>query len=127
MTTHALIIDDDIMNLEVLGRLLAAQGATYTTVQDPTRLESALGAVNRVDVVFLDLEMPKMDGYKVFEVLRRKLGANVPVIACTVHLNEIDHARSLGFSGFLGKPLDKARFAEQFKRIQNRQPVWEID
>ena len=127
MPIHALIIDDDSFNLEVLGRLLAAEGAAYTTVQDPTHITATLNNLKQVDVVFLDLEMPKMDGYKAFQLLQSKLGSGVPIIACTVHSNEIETARKLGFAGFLGKPLDKSRFASQFKRIKNNQPVWEAE
>ena len=127
MPIHALIIDDDSFNLEVLGRMLANEGAAYTTVQDPTNITATLNNLKQVDVVFLDLEMPKMDGYKAFKLLQSKLGSGVPIIACTVHSNEIETARSLGFAGFLGKPLDRDRFANQFKRIKNNQPVWEAE
>jgi CheY-like chemotaxis protein len=127
MSIHALVIDDDAMNLEVLGRILSAEGATYTTVQDPTRIEAALNAVKRVDVVFLDLEMPKMDGYKAFTLLKSRLRDDVPIVACTVHLNEIDNARHLGFAGFVGKPIDRKRFTNQLQRILNNQPVWEAE
>jgi two-component system, cell cycle response regulator DivK len=127
MPIHALIIDDDSFNLEVLGRMLAAEGAAYTTVQDPTNITATLNNLKQVDVVFLDLEMPKMDGYKAFQLLTSKLGSGVPIIACTVHSNEIETARKLGFAGFLGKPLDRDRFKDQFKRIQNNQPVWEAE
>jgi CheY-like chemotaxis protein len=127
MPIHALIIDDDSFNLEVLGRLLAAEGAAYTTVQDPTNITATLNNLKQVDVVFLDLEMPKMDGYKAFQLLTSKLGSGVPIIACTVHSNEIETARKLGFAGFLGKPLDRDRFKDQFKRIQNNQPEWEAE
>jgi CheY-like chemotaxis protein len=127
MPIHALIIDDDSFNLEVLGRLLANEGAAYTTVQDPTNITATLNNLKQVDVVFLDLEMPKMDGYKAFQLLTSKLGSGVPIIACTVHSNEIETARKLGFAGFLGKPLDRDRFKNQFKRIQNNQPVWEAE
>jgi len=127
MPIHALVIDDDSFNLEVLGRLLAAEGAAYTTVQDPTHISATLDNLKQVDVVFLDLEMPKMDGYKAFALLQSKLGSGVPIFACTVHTNEIENARSLGFAGFLAKPLDRERFADQWKRIKNNQPVWEAD
>ena len=127
MPIHALIIDDDSFNLEVLGRMLAAEGAAYTTVQDPTNITATLNNLKQVDVVFLDLEMPTMDGYKAFKLLQSQLGSGVPIIACTVHSNEIETARKLGFAGFLGKPLDRDRFANQFKRIKNNQPVWEAE
>ncbi len=127
MATHALIIDDDKLNLEVLGLLLKSEGATFTSVQDPTKLDAILAGQPAFDIVFLDLEMPKIDGYATFNMLRRHLGASVPIIACTVHLNEMESARELGFNGFIGKPLDQTRFVRQFDRIVNNQPVWDTD
>ena len=127
MALHAVVIDDDSFNLEVMGRLLTAHGATSTTIQDPTHIESTLDGLNGVDVIFLDLEMPKMDGYKAFELLRSKLGSGVPIIACTVHTNEMETASELGFAGFVSKPLDAARFKGPLERIMNQQPVWDVD
>jgi len=125
MSINALIIDDDEFNLEVLCRLLKAEGANHIALQDATKIEDALADLPRIDLVFLDLEMPKMDGYQAFELLREKLGDHVPIIACTVHLNEIDNARDLGFTGFLGKPIDQKRFGQQYQDILNGQSIWE--
>jgi len=47
-------------------------------------------------------------------------------VACTVHLNEINRVRELGFTGFISKPLDQKRFPEQVKRILHGEQVWEL-
>src|SRR5664279_2259107 len=95
-STQALVIDDDVDNLEVITRLLAAQGVTSTQAQHSRDIQSVLGGTNQVDIVFLDLEMPEMDGYEAFRLLRNNLGAEVPIVACTVHLNEVNTVRDLG-------------------------------
>ena len=77
------------------------------------------------DIVLLDLEMPKHDGYEVIVTLRKYLDASVPIVACTVHTAEINRTRKLGFSGFIAKPLDMDRFSEQVRRILNGEPIWE--
>ena len=124
---HALIIDDDKFNLEVLQHLLKAEGVSFTALQDPSRLLSILESEEeQIDIVFLDLEMPKFNGYQIFEMIRENLGADVPIIACTVHLNEVDNARELGFNGFMAKPLDRVRFKSQFARLRDNQPVWDL-
>ncbi len=124
---HALIVDDNITNLEVMAEMLAALGVTYTAVQNPTRLGDVLDALERLDVVFLDLEMPGMDGYTVLDILRHDYGITAPIVASTVHLNEIQTAREIGFDSFLGKPLKVSRFPNQLARILNGEPVWEIE
>lgn len=122
---HALIVDDDPNNLEVLARLLTAQGVSYTAIQDPTQVVTTLEEIGSVDVVFLDLEMPKVNGYQVFETLQSIFDTEIPIVACTVYTNELDSAQDLGFHSFLGKPLDAAHFPNQLERILSGESVWE--
>jgi CheY-like chemotaxis protein len=123
---HALLIDDDTKNLAVLAEMLAVENITSTQVSDPTDLGNVLAKMKRVDLVFLDLEMPDVDGYQVLDMLKNEAQIACPIIACTVHLNEVNNARRLGFHSFLGKPLDIDRFPQQLARILNDEPVWEV-
>jgi CheY-like chemotaxis protein len=125
-THHALIIDDNANNVEVLRGLLAEEGISSTSVLDPTRVDTELQGPEQIDIVFCDLEMPKVDGFQLLPMLRRVLGRSVPIITYTVHHSEIDTARRVGFDGFLGKPLDADRFPGLLKRILNGQSVWEL-
>jgi two-component system cell cycle response regulator DivK len=122
---HALIIDDNAYNVEVLQRLLATSGHSFTTLQDPLRLEDVASELDQIDIVFLDLEMPKRSGYEMLQILRDDLGLTVPVVAYTVHTSEMNEARALGFDGFLGKPLDPNRFPDQLAHLLAGQSVWE--
>lgn len=123
---HALIVDDNPYNTEVLEHLLTSLGNSFTTLQDPMRLEDVVTELKQVDIVFLDLEMPKRNGYQMLQILKDDLGLSIPVVAYTVHTGEMDEARALGFDGFLGKPLDPRRFADQLDRLLAGEPVWEI-
>lgn len=121
---HALVIDDNAQNRKVLAQLLAKQGVNSTEIPDPRKLADALPDMGPVNVVFLDLEMPGLDGYDVKNLLRSHLG-DTPIIAYTVHVSEMNVVKQQGFDGFLGKPVDNARFPDQLARILNGQPVWE--
>ena len=121
---NALVIDDNHQNLRVLSQLLTRNHVKCVEVANPLKLNDALVQMQRVDVVFLDLEMPGLDGFSVKKLLREQLG-RVPIIAYTVHVSEIDVVRQHGFDGFLGKPLDSARFPHQLARILNGEGVWE--
>jgi CheY-like chemotaxis protein len=127
MHGHALIIDDNATNLEVMGEMLASQGFTYTLVQNPTTLPDVLVELDQIDIVFLDLEMPGIDGYDVLDMLRQEYGIAAPIVASTVHLNEIANAREMGFDGFVGKPIKVNRFPGQLQRILNGEHIWEAD
>ncbi|MBN1284274.1 MAG: response regulator [Anaerolineae bacterium] len=122
---HALIIDDDAYSIHVMERLLDQENISYTAVADPTRLEEILQTLDAIDIVFLDLEMPKLDGYEVFVILKKHIDATVPIVACTVHTAEINNTRRKGFFSFIAKPLDLDRFSDQLHRILNGVPVWE--
>lgn len=123
---HALVIDDNAKNISVLVRMLDKENVSSTHVEDATHLNTALDNLNQLDVVFLDLEMPTMDGFEVFELLRSNSRLDgVPIIAYTVHVSELSEAHQFGFDGFIGKPLNSSRFPNQLERIFNGEGVWE--
>lgn len=124
-TAHALIIDDNAQNLEVLGRLLTVNGVSHTDLQDPNCLETILVHESHIDVVFLDIEMPKRNGYEVLGLLRQYYDKGLRIVACTVHTDEISTARDIGFNGFLAKPLNPHLFAGQLTQILDGTPVWD--
>lgn len=122
---HALIIDDDAYNVYIMERLFDLENITYTAITDILILEETLKSLESIDFVLLDLEMPKRDGYEIVQVLKRRLDADVPIVACTVHTAEINRTKKLGFSGFIAKPLDMERFSEQIRRVLNGDAVWD--
>ncbi|MCU0464572.1 MAG: response regulator [Anaerolineae bacterium] len=125
MSKHALVIDDNTKNVNILALLLTEQGVTSTLVTNPNLLDEVLVGMGAVDVVFIDLEMPGMNGFDV----RKRLKADprfvhVPLVAYTVHVSEMNVANEAGFDSFLGKPLDSEKFPDQLARILNGEPVW---
>lgn len=125
--THALIIDDDLSNLGVLQQLLTLEGISHTAVQDATQVEAMLPELaGKVDVIIMDLEMPDLDGYQLFQILKsHPQFRDIPIIACTVHINELNTARDMGFDSFLSKPLNLDCFGEQLASILNGNAVWQ--
>jgi CheY-like chemotaxis protein len=124
---RALIVDDNPNNLGVLVQLLTIEGIDATGLQDPARLSAVLKNASDFDVVFVDLEMPGVDGYSVLDHLRAdKRFQETPIVAYTVHTSEINAARNRGFHSFLAKPLDAERFPDQLSRILRGEPVWSV-
>lgn len=125
---HALIIDDNSMNIDVLAIMLDRENISYDTMVSPKHVIEFVDATDaNINVIFLDLEMPNYDGFDVLNTLKahEKLD-QTSIIAYTVHTSEIDKARSAGFDGFLGKPLNSQQFPEQLQRILSGESVWEI-
>ena len=127
MAAKALIIDDNTLNLESLAALLKKEGMETTSVNNPHDIALALDEIGHVDVVFLDLEFPNDDGFHILPELKADLRLQaVPIVANSVHTNELPAAREAGFHSFLGKPLDASAFPGQLRRILNGEPVWEV-
>ena len=123
---NALVIDDNTNDVEVLTSLLNEQNLSSTSIYMPNELATMLDNLDDFDLVFLDLEMPKLNGYQVFEYLRDHISHTVPIVAYTVHTSEINTARALGFHSFLGKPLDTDEFPEHLARILEGERIWII-
>jgi len=123
---HALIIDDNQFNIDVLIMMLSQEGVVCTALTRLHHLQQALNQMDRTDIIFLDLEFPQGDGFELLKILKvdpRLTG--VPIVAYTVHTSEIERARHAGFDGFLGKPLNLQGFPAQLRSLLNCQPVWE--
>lgn len=125
--THALILDDNPRNVSVLAGLLEMEGITSTQITHPNLLNDTLAGLAALDIIFLDLEMPGLNGYEVLALLQADTHlSKIPVVAYTVHVSEINTAYNLGFHSFIGKPINPDRFPDQIARILSGEPVWEI-
>ena len=81
------------------------------------------------DVILLDLQLPREDGYHVLGRIRAQPPlCDVRVIACTAHVSQgnIERARAAGFDGFLAKPLEYERFPTQMQLILAGDQVWDF-
>lgn len=122
----ALIVEDDSVSVSVLQRMLNQLGIPSSVLSDHV-VEGELAYTPRPAVIFLDLEMPAVSGYGVLEMIQSTPHLEgVPVVAYTTHISHMNETRTAGFDGFLGKPLDASRFAEQLARILAGEGVWEV-
>jgi two-component system, cell cycle response regulator DivK len=83
----------------------------------------------RLDVLFLDIQIPFEDGYTILRQLREHArGHQTRVIAVTAHVMRSDvlKARGAGFDGFLGKPINPLTLEEHLARIFGGESVWDV-
>ena len=113
MQKRVLVVDDDDMNLMRTKRIL---GIEYDVFFASSGIE-ALDTLKRepMDLVLLDIEMPKMDGFETFERMK-EFAAETPVIFLTASGQEGDvvNAIRLGAVNYLKKPF---RPQELLKRV----------
>lgn len=114
---HILIAEDEARIARFMSKGLTAYGYTCTVVDDGIAALD-LAATEDVDLVILDVGLPRMDGFTVLKNLR-DLGADVPVIMVTARTAVEDTVRGLegGANDYIGKPF---RFEELLARVRLR-------
>ncbi|OYT93451.1 MAG: hypothetical protein CFE43_04225 [Burkholderiales bacterium PBB3] len=108
-TVRVLSIDDNPINLRLIEVVLARRpNFKLTSAAEPEQgIELALA--NTPDIVLLDIDMPRLDGYQVLGILKADARfRHVPFVAVTANAMPADVARGLaaGFDGYLTKPVD---------------------
>ena len=80
MSRIALLIDDSMLIRHTVGRFLEARGFSVETATDGAAALETLKTV-RPDVIFTDLQMPKLSGYQLIDALKANAEtANIPVL-----------------------------------------------
>ncbi|RYZ59642.1 MAG: hybrid sensor histidine kinase/response regulator, partial [Proteobacteria bacterium] len=103
-----LVVDDSPDNRFLLTRMLKYQGADIIEASDGQEaVERAMS--ESFDVVLMDIQMPRMDGYSALAELRRR-NYGKPIIALTAHAMKEEREKMLkaGFNGHVAKPVNQA-------------------
>jgi len=122
----AVFIDNDQSSLVLFEELCRQYQIHYTGIQKSDQIEQYISQLASADIIFVDLDMPKRNGYDVLKWLRShpELHA-IPVVACTVYTDKVEDAQAKGFSSFIAKPLNLNLFFEQLLTIVRGQAIWE--
>lgn len=114
-----LIAEDRPGSLELIHTVLESAGYEVVEAVDGAEaLEKASG--KPVDLVLLDLQMPKMDGFRVLAELRKDPRfTDIPIVALTASAMYGDRERALaaGFSSYIAKPVDVTQMRSEIKRL----------
>ncbi|GMU43133.1 MAG: hypothetical protein AMXMBFR25_11190 [Lysobacterales bacterium] len=105
-----LLVEDHPINRHVAREILLGEGAEVDIAGDGQEAIARLRShPSTFDVVLMDIQMPKMDGYEATRVIRDTLGLKqMPVIAMTANASPEDraHSREAGMDDHLAKPID---------------------
>ena len=109
---HILLAEDNELNMEIAEFLLQNEGADVTKAwngQEAVELFRKSGP-GGFDVILMDIQMPRMDGYKATQAIRHlpdKDKACIPIVAMTANAFEEDKrdAVAAGMNGHIAKPI----------------------
>jgi len=104
-----MVVDDSLTVRKITGRLLAREGYHVITAKDGV---DALEQLSEIvpDVMLVDIEMPRMDGFDLTRNVRAdKRTRGVPIIMITSRIADKhrNYAMEIGVNHYLGKPYDE--------------------
>ncbi len=114
-----LIVEDNRINQKVLSHQLINLGYAIEVAENGS--EAVAKVKNRrYDLIFMDVQMPVMDGFQATQEIR-SLGedaSSIPIVAVTANAfqSEREKCFSFGMDDYLTKPLDKERLQEALRR-----------
>jgi len=117
---RALLAEDNPINQLLIVRMLEFEGLNVTLVKNG---EQAVDAVDRAtvpfDIVFMDVQMPVLDGVNATRIIRLRMAKPPPIVAITANIGGRDVAeyREVGMVAVLGKPLKQQQLRDVIQQV----------
>ena len=117
-----LLVEDNELNREIAVEILQEAGFSMETAEDGMAAVEKMrhAAAGTYDLVLMDVQMPKMDGYEATREIRKLSDpekASIPIIAMTANAFAEDRQKAFeaGMDGYLAKPIDISKMLETLK------------
>ena len=120
--TLVMVVDDSVTVRKVTSRLLERNGMNVLTAKDGVDAITQLQE-RKPDVMLLDIEMPRMDGFEVATLVRHDEHLkDLPIIMITSRTGEKhrDRAMAIGVNEYLGKPYQESLLLETIQQLVKR-------
>jgi two-component system sensor histidine kinase/response regulator len=125
---RVLLVEDNEVNLELAMHLLTRMGHSVFTVRNGRQAVQAV-ETDQFDLIFMDLQMPEMDGLEATTRIRAMESAGkprTPIIALTAHAIKGSRERYMeaGMDDYVTKPVRRKDLAEAIERIMRHTGRW---
>ncbi|QIE85188.1 Hpt domain-containing protein [Pseudomonas nitroreducens] len=117
--TLVMVVDDSVTVRKVTSRLLERNGMNVLTAKDGVDAIAQLQD-HKPDIMLLDIEMPRMDGFEVATLVRHdEQLKDLPIIMITSRTGEKhrDRALAIGVNQYLGKPYQESELLENIHKL----------
>lgn len=116
---RVLLVEDNEVNQLVARRLLEKLGCSVEVAQNGVEALEMLRSA-RFDIVFMDCQMPEMDGFKATEEIRSREAefGRVPIVALTANatLGDAERCLEVGMNDFVSKPVEREELRQMLVR-----------
>jgi PAS domain S-box-containing protein len=127
---HVLLAEDNAVN-QIVGAMMLRNLGCEVDIAANGRAAAEMARTCHYDIVFMDCEMPDMDGYEATAAIRgRPGGKHVPIVAVTAQVMQGDQERCLnaGMDDYISKPVKQEDFAASLSRwVSAKEPEREHD
>jgi len=120
---HVLLAEDNDLNAEIAMTLLQETGFEVDWAEDGMACVEILQKKpeHYYDVILMDIQMPKMDGYEATETIRSlgSIRSEVPIVALTANAFEEDRKKAfdVGMNGYIPKPISMEQMFTTLRRV----------
>jgi PAS domain S-box-containing protein len=117
-----LLVEDSLINQETAKAMLNKMGCEVDVADNGLKAFNKLRSSDKYDLVFMDCQMPVMDGLEATGIIReneqREQRRRIPVIAMTANAMPEDKERCLnaGMDSYISKPIEKKSLAEIIRK-----------
>ncbi|MDD5804300.1 MAG: response regulator [Clostridia bacterium] len=120
---RVLLVEDNDLNREIAQEIIGMTGAIVETAENGKDAVGMMTAANEgyYDLVFMDIQMPVMNGYEATAAIRslhRPDGKEIPIVVMTANAfaEDILLAKNAGMNEHIAKPLDMTRLRDVMRR-----------
>jgi CheY-like chemotaxis protein len=120
---RVLLVEDNELNAEIASEILAMTGLEVECVENGVEAVDRIASVGDgyYDLVFMDIQMPRMNGYEATRAIRamdRKYTKMLPIIAMTANafVEDVHEAEGAGMNAHISKPLDLDNLAKVLQK-----------
>jgi CheY-like chemotaxis protein len=115
-----LVVEDDLASLELMTEVFTSLKAVVRPINDSEKAADLVDQ-EKFDGIFLDLEMPKMNGFELAQLIRRSpWNKSVPIVIVTGRDDRrtMQEIFAIGATFYLQKPVDRQRLSGLFRTVR---------
>lgn len=107
-----LLVEDNIINMEIASQIISQSGAIVDSAYDGDEAIK-LFDTKSYDLIFMDIQMPKKNGYEATKIIREK-NQQIPIIGMSANAfcDDILKGKSCGMTNYLSKPVEAKKIIE---------------